>query len=147
VAGSCKSGKEYSSSKKCNEFFTVLETITFSRRNMLQGFTEPAKEKSAQRSRYRGYAMGSVEFKSCQRQKLFLPSKISGLALGPHSLQFSRYRGSFLRLRRPGRGMMLTPHLHLAPRLRMSGITPPLTIRHHVVDRHSFTFALFMHNT
>jgi hypothetical protein len=82
-----------------------------------------------------------MEFKSCQRQKLFLPSKTSGLALGPHCLQFNWYRFSFLRLRRPGRGMMLTPHLHLAPKLRMSGLTPPLTIRHHVVDRDSFTFA------
>jgi len=53
------------------------------------------------------------------------------------SLLFNRYRG--LSRRESSRGLMLTTHLRMAPRLRTSGaiLLPPL-IRHHDVERDKF---------
>jgi len=45
---------------------------------------------------------------------------------GPPSLLYSGYRGLLPR-GWSGRGAKLTTHLHLVPRLRMSGAIPPLT--------------------
>jgi hypothetical protein len=51
----------------------------------------------------------------------FLFSKTSDRLLGPPSLPVNRRRGS-------GRMLMLTTNLHLSPRLRMSGVIPPLSL-------------------
>jgi len=52
--------------------------------------------------------------------------------LGPPSLLSSGYRGLFSWVQ-SGRGVKLTTHVHLVPRLRIRGARPPLPLRLHVV--------------
>ena len=49
------------------------------------------------------------------------------MALGPSSLLLSAHLGSFPE--KNSEGMKLTTDFHLVPRLRMSGDTPPLTLK------------------
>jgi len=46
---------------------------------------------------------------------------------GPSNLLFSGQLGGFFSLKWIGRSVKLTIHLHLMPRLRMSGAIPPIT--------------------
>jgi len=52
--------------------------------------------------------------------KFFSPPQCPNRLWGPHSLLSNWYR------MQSGRGVKLTTHLHLAPRLRMRGAIPPL---------------------
>jgi len=73
------------------------------------------------------------------KKKIFLLSKTSGLALGPYTASSSICIEALSLCSRARAGAWCWPLLHLASRLRMSGVTPPLTISHHDVEKDRFT--------
>jgi hypothetical protein len=72
---------------------------------------------------------GRPEFDSRQGQGFPLFATVSIPALGPTQTPIQWVPGSLF----PEWGVKLTNHFHLAPRLRMRGVMPPLPIRLHGV--------------
>jgi hypothetical protein len=71
------------------------------------------------------------------RQEIFLSSKVPNQFWGPLSLLFNGYQWRFLWVY-SGRDVKLNTHLHLLPRVGMSGPVPPLSL--HGMHRDNFTF-------
>jgi hypothetical protein len=79
----------------------------------------------------------------CKGKRLTRTSKLS---LEPTSPLFNGYRGSFFG--QSGRGVVLTTHLHPAPRLRTRGATPLLLytpLHHEQRQLHVFSSTIFIY--
>jgi hypothetical protein len=67
-----------------------------------------------------GWTIGRSRFDPRQGQRIFLPAPASRLALGPTQPPIQWVPGVLYPGVKCGRGVMLTTHPHLVPRLRMS---------------------------
>jgi hypothetical protein len=76
-----------------------------------------------------------------QTQRLSLP-ETSKTALEPPDLLFNGCRGLYLELKRPVREV--TTHLHLVPRIRISGHIPPPPYAFMACTTKSLTFTFFI---
>ena len=71
------------------------------------------------------YGLESPGFKSRQEQEIFVFSKLSRMALGVSPRSVQKLSGFYV-VGVKRRGMKFATYLHLVPRLRMSGVVPPL---------------------